>query len=109
MLCRSLCSMEIGPPGTSAAFAAAYLDRQSYSSRGGSLEVTLAGDGSITGNLEAELFKDSLPGRLDESGEALSLSGTFAGSWCLLCRSRVVGLPGDHSVADSPYCNGLQF
>jgi hypothetical protein len=100
---------EIGPPGSSAAFAAAYLDKQSYSSRGGTLEVTLTGDGRITGKLEAELFKDSLPGRLDESGETLSLSGTFEGSWSLLCRSRALGLPGDHSFEDSPYCNSLQF
>jgi hypothetical protein len=100
---------QIGPPGTSAACAAAYLDKQSYSSRGGTLEVTLTADGSITGLLEAELFKDSSPGGLDELGEALHLSGTFEGSWSLLCRSRVVGLPGEHLIADSPYCNSLQF
>jgi hypothetical protein len=100
---------EIGPPGNSAAFVNAYMDLQSYSSRTGTLEVTLANDGRISGNLQVELFKDSEPGRLDESGEPLSLSGNFAGSWSLVCRSPVPALPGDHSVSDSAYCNGLTF
>jgi hypothetical protein len=100
---------EIGPPGNSAAFVNAYMELQSYSSRTGTLEVTLAHDGRISGNLEVELFKDSEPGRLDESGEQLSLSGNFVGWWSLVCRSPVPGLPGDHSVSDSAYCNGLTF
>jgi hypothetical protein len=101
--------MELGPPGNSAAFAVAYLDAQSYSSSGGMLEVTLSGDGRIAGSVQAELFQDSQPGRLNESGEPFSLSGSFEGRWSLVCRSGVRGLPGDHSIADSPYCNRLQF
>lgn len=101
--------IEIGPPAYSAAYMQAYLELQSYSSRSGMLDVTLAGDGSISGNFEAELFKDSEPGRLDESGERITLSATFDGYWSLICRSPVPALPGDHSVTDSAYCNGLTF
>jgi hypothetical protein len=102
--------MDLGAPGTNAAaFANAYLEQQSYSSRAGLVELTLAGDGSIAGSLEAELFQDSVPGVLDESGASFSLSGSFDGFWSLVCRSPVPGLPGDHSVADSAYCNGLRF
>ncbi len=100
---------EIGPPGNSAAFAQAYLERQSYSSGSGSLEVTLAGDGSISGSLEVEMFQDSEPGKLDESGASFNLVAAFEGSWKLLCRSPVQALPGDHSVSDSAYCRGLKF
>lgn len=100
---------EIGPPTYSEAYVQAYLELQSYSSRSGVLDVTLAGDGSISGALEAELFKDSEPGTLDESGERITISATFDGFWSLTCRSPVPALPGDHSVSDSIYCNGLTF
>lgn len=101
--------IEIGPPTYSAAYMQAYLELQSYSSRSGLLDVTLAGDGSISGSLEAELFKDSEPGKLDELGERIAISASFEGSWSLICSSPVPALPGDHSVSDSAYCNGLTF
>lgn len=101
--------IEIGPPTYSAAYMQAYLELQSYSSRSGVLDVTLTGEGRISGSLQAELFKDSEPGELDESGERIDLSATFDGAWNLLCTSPVPALPGDHNMPDSAYCRALTF
>jgi hypothetical protein len=86
------------------AYAVAYLNRVSYTSELGRLEVTLSSDGAIAGSFDASLSKDR-----DPAGAQLRLSGSFQGTWSVLCRSPVIGLPGDHSVTDSPYCNSLEF
>jgi hypothetical protein len=104
---------EFGGLSNSAAVAVAYLERISYSSQSGSLDVTLTGDGAIQGRFDAELAVDvqgsSDPDGIPASAKNFSIAGTFEGTWSLFCRSPVVGLPGDHSVTDSPYCNNLEF
>ncbi len=93
------------------AFAVAYLDRVSYTSRSGNLDVTLDGNGALSGSFVASLAEDPAPGAQPAvpSEPTLELSGSFEGSWSLLCRSPVIGLPGDHSVMDSAYCKRLAF
>jgi hypothetical protein len=106
-------SSELGGQSNSPAFAVAYLERISYLSQSGSLDVTLTGDGAIHGRFDAELAVDaegsSDPTGIPASAVNFNLSGAFEGTWSLLCRSPVLALPGDHSVADSPYCNQLEF
>jgi len=106
-------SSEFSGESNSAALAVAYLEQISYASQSGSLDVTLTGDGSINGRFAVDLAVDvagsSDPAGVPASAMPFSVSGTFAGTWSLLCRSPVIGLPGDHSVADSPYCNNLEF
>lgn len=95
----------------SPALAIAYVERVSYISQSGSLEVTLTGDGRIEGRFDAELAPDLAGSSTDSAltGQPFSMSGRFAGTWMLVCSSPVIGLPGDHSVSDSAYCNSLQF
>jgi len=104
---------EFGGLSNSAARAVVYRDKISYSSQSGSLDVTLTGDGGIRGRFDAELAVDvegsADPASVPASTKNLSVSGTFEGTWSLVCRSPVLNLPGDHSVADSPYCNQLEF
>jgi hypothetical protein len=104
---------ELGGQANSPAFAVAYLELISYVSQSGNLEVTLSGDGAISGQFAADLVVDeagsSDPAGVPASAKDFSISGSFAGTWSLLCRSPVIGLPGDHNVADSPYCNNHQF
>ena len=104
---------QFGGESNSPAFAVAYLEQISYLSQSGNLEVTLTGDGAISGRFDAELAVDAAgssdPAGVPASAKNFSISGSFAGTWSLLCRSPVLALPGDHSVADSPYCNNLEF
>jgi hypothetical protein len=91
---------------SSRAYAVAYLDRVSYFSETGTLDLTVQGDGALSGSFSASLAPDAA----DAADAApLELSGSFTGSWSLLCRSPVAILPGDHSVSDSAYCNNLRF
>ena len=104
---------EFGGTSNSAAIAVAYLEQVSYSSKSGTLEVTLKNDGTIDGQFDAVLSQDPTPG-VDPAlapppTPDFEISGNFAGTWSLVCRSPVIGLPGDHSVSDSPYCNNLKF
>ena len=104
---------EFASAANNPALAVAYLERVSYSSQSGTLEVTLKNDRTIEGRFAAMLSQDATPGGdpalapppVDDFG----ISGTFSGTWSVVCRSPVIGLPGDHSVADSPYCNNLAF
>jgi hypothetical protein len=104
---------EFGGQSNSAAIAVAYLEQVSYSSKSGTLEVTLKSDGTIDGQFDAMLSQDPTPGTdpalAPPPTPDFEISGSFAGTWSLVCRSPVIGLPGDHSVADSPYCNNLTF
>jgi len=96
----------------STATAVAYLERVSYSSVSGTLDVTLKNDHTIAGLFDAVLAEDPTPGTdpaLVTRHADFEISGSFAGTWALVCRSPVIGLPGDHSVADSPYCKQLAF
>jgi hypothetical protein len=104
---------EFGSAANNPALAVAYLELVSYSSQSGTLEVTLKNDRSIEGRFDAVLSQDaplgSDPALVPPPIDDFEISGTFSGTWSLLCRSPVIGLPGDHSVADSPYCNNLTF
>jgi hypothetical protein len=112
-------TFELGRPYVAPAFAIVALDAESYSSRDGTFELTLGTDGALEGRFEAGFSKDAtdaddpmaLPDRDVglSSSEALRMSGSFEGSWSLLCKSPVPALPGDHSVSDSEYCNNLEF
>jgi len=109
-------TVEFGRPYVAPAFAIVALGGESYSSRNGTFELTLEADGDLDGRFEASFSKDAdhampLSAR-DVSlnpGEAISMAGSFEGSWSLLCKSPVPSLPGDHSVSDSAYCNNLEF
>lgn len=112
-------TFELGRPYVADAFAIVALDTESYSSRDGTFELTLGTDGALDGRFEAGFSKDAtdadhpmaLPDREQglSSSEALRMSGSFEGSWSLLCKSPVPSLPGDHSVSDSAYCTHLEF
>lgn len=106
-------SSEFTSASNSAASAVAYLERISYLSQSGTLDVTLTGDGAIHGRFDAELAPDAAgssdPAGVPASAKNFNVTGTFDGTWSLVCRSPVIGLPGDHSVADSPYCRSLAF
>jgi hypothetical protein len=104
-------SQQFTSDSDSAALAIAYIRRVSYASQSGSLDVTLNGNGDIEGRFDAELAPD-LAGSSSSNAIAaqpFSISGRFEGRWMLACTSPVLGLPGDHTVSDSAYCNGLQF
>jgi hypothetical protein len=111
-------SFDLGRPYIASAFGIVALAGESYSSRSGAFDLTLGADGDMDGRFEASFSKDvpdDHPISLQDrdlslsTSEALRMSGSFEGSWSLLCKSPVPVLPGDHSVSDSPYCNSLEF
>jgi len=110
---------DLGRPYVAPAFAIVAVDGEAYSSRDGTFELTLEADGALNGRFDAGFSKDVADadqpmGLADRelalsSTEAMRLSGSFEGSWSLLCKSPVPALPGDHSVSDSAYCKNLEF
>jgi hypothetical protein len=111
-------TFELGRPYVAPAFAIVAVNGEAYSSRDGTFELTLEADGALQGHFDAGFSKDAaegdgpaLPARdvAVSSTEALRLSGSFEGSWSVLCRSPVPSLPGDHSVSNSQYCKNLEF
>ncbi|HKO90129.1 MAG TPA: hypothetical protein VJU61_03190 [Polyangiaceae bacterium] len=110
-------TFDFGRPYVAPAFAIVSLDGTSYSSREGTFELTLDADGGLDGSFEVSFSEDlsledhPLADRSESlnPAEAMRLSGSFEGSWSLLCKSPVPALPGDHSVTDSEYCKTLEF
>ena len=111
-------TFDLGLPYVASAFAIMAVNGASYSSRDGTFELTLGAEGDLDGRFDAsfseDLAADDAMPLADRNtslnpAEALHLSGSFEGSWSLLCKSPVPSLPGDHSVSDSEYCNNLEF
>lgn len=101
---------EMGLPGTGVDSALASIDGQPYQSQAGFIALTLAADGSISGDFEVGLaevipVEVNLPLAYEEGAIVRTLSGRFDGQWELICQSR---LPGHNTVRrGGDYCEEL--
>ncbi len=107
-------SIELEPAGIEGPHAVASLDGQVYDTARGQVELTLSKDGGVQGSFEIGLVVADLDGSRAAAGAApsdgaTSISGVFSGGWIVACVSPIRGFTGGHAVADSPYCNSLEF
>jgi hypothetical protein len=93
-------------------YANVSLDGETYYSQGGQVELSLVADGSIDGRFEVNLAHDQtvegsplLPPA--PSDDAMMLTGSFEGSWILICQSR---FPGHETLMQGgAFCDDLEF
>jgi hypothetical protein len=106
-------SMQFGLPDAGVAYAVASLDGQAYYSQSGALELSLSAEGTVEGTFDISFVEDDLSGATSiayaPNAVTTGVSGTFSGTFVVVCASPVIGFPDGHTVADTPYCQNLEL